>query len=49
MVDIIFYTIKGLEVPYIYNRLGDGLTEDEAYAHVRAILGRMLNMPAAQA
>ena len=49
MVDIIFYTIKGLEVPYIYDRLGDGLTEDEAYAHVRAILGRMLNMPAAQA
>ena len=28
MTDIIHYSVKGLEVPYIYDRLGDGLTED---------------------
>ena len=47
MTDIIHYSVKGLEVPYIYDRLGDGLTEDETYPIVRGILVRVLNMPPA--
>lgn len=47
MTDIMHYSVKGLEVPYIYDRLGDGLTEDETYPIVRGILVRVLNMPPA--
>ena len=47
MTDIIHYSVKGLEVPYIYDRLGDGLTEDETYPIVRGILARVLKMPPA--
>ena len=47
MTDILHYSVKGLEVPYIYDRLGDGLTEDETYPIVRGILVRVLNMPPA--
>ena len=47
MTDIIHYSVKGLEVPYIYGRLGEGLTEDETYPIVRGILVRVLNMPPA--
>ena len=47
MTDIIHYSVKGLEVPYIYDRLGDGLPEDETYPIVRGILVRVLNMPPA--
>lgn len=47
MTDIIHYSVKGLEVPYIYDRLGEGLTEDETYPIVRGILVRVLNMPPA--
>lgn len=45
MADIIHYSVKGLEVPYIYDRLGDGLTEDETYPIVKNLLVRVLNMP----
>ncbi len=47
MSDIIHCTIKGLEVPYIYDRLGVGLSEDETYPMVKDILMRVLDMPAA--
>ena len=47
MADIIHYSIKGLEVPYIYDRLGEGLTEDETYPIVKGIVARVLNMPPA--
>ncbi len=47
MTDIIHYSVKGLEVPYIYDRLGEGLTEDETYPIVKGILVRVLNMPPA--
>ena len=47
MSDIIHCTIKGLEVPYIYDRLGVGLSEDETYPMVKDILMRMLDMPVA--
>ena len=29
MADIVYYSVKGLEVPYIYDRLGVGMSEDE--------------------
>ena len=45
MADIIHYSVKGLEVPYIYDRLGIGLTEDETYPIVKGILSRVLNVP----
>lgn len=44
MADIIHYSVKGLEVPYIYDRLGKGLEEDETYPIVKALLERVLNM-----
>lgn len=47
MSDIIHCTIKGLEVPYIYDRLGVGLSEDETYPVVKDILMRVLDMPVA--
>lgn len=45
MADVIHYSVKGLEVPYIYDRLGEGLDESETYPIVRGILERVLNMP----
>lgn len=49
MVDIIHGAIKGLEVPYIYDRLADGLTEDETYPIVNDILMRVLDLQPAGA
>ena len=34
MTEIIHYAVRGLEVPYIYDRLGEGLTEEETYPMV---------------
>lgn len=47
MADIVYYSVKGLEVPYIYARLGVGLSEDETYPIVKGIVMRVLNMPPA--
>ena len=47
MADIVYYSVKGLEVPYIYDRLGVGLSENETYPIVKAIVMRVLNMPPA--
>lgn len=44
MADIIHYSVKGLEVPYIYDRLGMGLTEEDTYPIIKALLARVLNM-----
>lgn len=49
LADIIHYSVKGLEVPYIYDRLGEGLDESETYPIVEALLRRVLDMPAASA
>lgn len=45
MADIIHYSVKGLEVPYIYDRLGEGLTEADTYPIVMGIVRRVLGMP----
>ena len=47
MADIVHYSVKGPEVPYIYDRLGVGLSEDETYPIVKGIVMRVLNMPPA--
>lgn len=47
MADIVYYSVKGLEVPYIYDRLGVGLSEDETHPIVKGIVMRVLNMPPA--
>ena len=44
MADIIHYSIKGLEVPYIYGRLGEGLTEADTRPIVMGIVRRALGM-----
>lgn len=44
MADIIHYSVKGLEVPYIYDRLGVGLSEDETYPIVMDIVRRVLDL-----
>jgi len=44
MADIVHYSVKGLEVPYIYDRLGEGLTEDETYPMVMDIVKRALDL-----
>lgn len=49
LADIIHYSVKGLEVPYIYDRLGEGLDESETYPIVEALLRRVLDMPAGSA
>lgn len=36
--DVIHYAMKGLEVPYIYDRLGRGLTEEESMPMVMRII-----------
>lgn len=45
MAEIIHCSVKGLEVPYIYDRLGEGLTEDESYPIVKEIIRRVLGLP----
>lgn len=44
MADIIHYSLKGLEVPYIYDRLGVGLTEADTRPIVMGIVRRALGM-----
>lgn len=46
MTDILHYAVKGLEVPYIYDRLGDGLSENAARPIVQRIVQRALGMNA---
>ena len=38
------YSVKGLEVPYIYDRLGEGLEDDEASVMVKGMINRVLNV-----
>jgi len=42
MTDIIHYTSRGLEVPYIYDRLGIGLTEEDSKPIVMNVIRRAL-------
>ena len=42
MTDIIHYTCRGLEVPYIYDRLAIGLSEEDSLPIVRNIIRRTL-------
>lgn len=42
--EIIHYAVKGLEVPYIYDRLGVGLTEADSFPIVSTLVCRALGM-----
>ncbi len=44
MADIMHYSVKGLEVPYIYDRLGEGIEDDEASVMVKGMINRVLNV-----
>ena len=44
MADIIHYTLKGLEVPYIYGRLGNGMKEAISRPIVAELVRRALGM-----
>ena len=44
MSEIIHYTLKGLEVPYIYGRLGNGINEAISRPIVAGIVRRSLGM-----
>ena len=43
MVDIIRSAVKGLEVPYIYGRLADGMPKGMSRAVVQRIIHRALS------
>ena len=43
MVDIIRYAVKGLEVPYIYGRLADGMPKGMSRAVVQRLIHRALS------
>ncbi len=45
MAEIIHYSVKGLEVPYIYDRLGSELTKIESRAIVINLVRRALRVP----
>jgi len=42
VADVIHYCIKGLEVPYVYGRLGNGMTLDDSRPVVANMVKRML-------
>ncbi len=46
MADIIHYAVKGLEVPYICDRLGEGLSEADTRPIVMGLVRRALGMSA---
>lgn len=44
LADIIHYAVKGIEVPYILDRLGEGLTPNDAETVVRNLMRRALGI-----
>lgn len=42
VADVMHYCVKGLEVPYIYGRLGDGLKKEESQQIVKILIRRVL-------
>ena len=42
VADVIHYCVKGMEVPYIYGRLGEGLNQTESRALVKRLIHRAL-------
>lgn len=44
MTDIFHYSLKGLEVPYIYDRLGIGVSEERAAVMVMKLICRVVGL-----
>ena len=42
VADVMHYCVKGLEVPYIYGRLGEGLNKTESRRIVKTLIHRSL-------
>ena len=42
VADVMHYCVKGLEVPYIYGRLGEGLNQDQSHRIVKTLVHRAL-------
>ena len=42
VADVMHYCVKGLEVPYIYGRLGEGLNKEESRRIVKTLIHRAL-------
>ena len=42
VADVVHYCVKGLEVPYIYGRLGEGLKKEETRQIVKTLIHRAL-------
>ena len=42
VADVLHYCVKGLEVPYIYGRLGEGLSQDDSRKIVKTLIHRAL-------
>ena len=42
VADVVHYCVKGLEVPYIYGRLGEGLKKEETRKIVKTLIHRAL-------
>lgn len=42
--DIIHYAAKGIEVAYIYDRIGEGVSHEDSFAIVERLVGRALGM-----
>lgn len=42
VADVMHYCVKGLEVPYIYGRLGEGLNKAETRRMVKTLIHRAL-------
>lgn len=42
VADVMHYCVKGLEVPYIYGRLGEGLNQTESRTLVKTLIHRAL-------
>jgi AcrR family transcriptional regulator len=42
VADVLHYCVKGLEVPYIYGRLGEGLSQNDSRKIVKTLIHRAL-------
>ena len=42
VADVLHYCVKGLEVPYIYGRLGEGLSQNDSRKIVKTLIHRPL-------
>ena len=42
--DVIHYAVKGIEVPFMFDRLGEGLSMEDSVAVVERLIQRILGV-----